>query len=137
MAVIGNPYAQYQNSKVLTASPAELTLMLYEGIIKFINIGILAIGEKDYEKANINIMKAERIVDHLNGTLNHKYPVAEDFDNIYNYLIRRLHMANVQKDKAILEEVNTHLRSVRDTWKEVMRKCRTGEVDNAEAKARA
>ena len=82
MAIIGNPYAQYQNSKVLTASPAELTLMLYEGIIKFTNIAVVAIQEKDYQKANTNIIKAERIVDHLNGTLNHKYPVAQDFEKI-------------------------------------------------------
>ena len=48
MAVSRNPYAQYQNSKVLTASPAELTLMLYDGIIKFINMAIAAVKENDY-----------------------------------------------------------------------------------------
>ena len=121
MAVIGNPYAQYQNSKVLTASPAELTLMLYEGIIKFINIGILAIGEKDYEKANINIMKAERIVDHLNGTLNHKYPVAKDFENIYKCIMDALLQGNIKKDTAELERALEYSRMIRDTWKEVMR----------------
>ena len=56
------------------------------------------------------------------NTLDHKYPVAEDFDRIYVYLLERLLQANIRKDTAILEEVNTHLRSVRDTWKEVMRK---------------
>lgn len=121
MAMIGNPYAQYQNSKVLTASPAELTLMLYEGIIKFINIAIVAIQEKEYDKANTNVMKAERIVDHLSATLNHKYPVAQDFENIYSYLSKCLVEANIKKDLEILNEVNTHLHSVRDNWKEVMR----------------
>ena len=58
MTTMGNPYAQYQNSKVLTASPAELTLMLYEGMIKFINIAITAVKEKDVTKANLNILKA-------------------------------------------------------------------------------
>ena len=47
--------------------------------------------------------------------------MAEDFDRIYKYLLKRLVEANVKKDKEILEEINTHLRSVRDTWKEVMR----------------
>ena len=69
MAMIGNPYAKYQDSKILTASPAELTLMLYEGIIKFTNIGITAIENREFQKANTNIMKAERIVDHLSATL--------------------------------------------------------------------
>ena len=55
-------YAQYNNSKILTASPAELTLMLYEGAIKFGNIAIMAIEEKNIEKAHINIVKTQRII---------------------------------------------------------------------------
>lgn len=114
-------YAQYNNSKVLTASPAELTLMLYEGAIKFGNIAIDAIEHKDVAKAHKNIVKVENIIDYLRKTLDMKYPVAKDFERIYVYLEQRLVEANVKKDKEILEEVNTHLRSVRDTWKEVMR----------------
>ena len=134
--MVNNPYAKYANNRIITASPAELTLMLYEGAIKFCNIAIIGIEEGNIQKAHDNIMKAERIIQELKITLNHKYPVAKDFENIYNYLIRRLHEANMRKDKAILEEINTHLRSVRDTWKEVMRRCRTGEANNEEAKTR-
>lgn len=123
-----NPYAQYANNKVMTASPAELTLMLYEGAIKFCNIAIMGIEEGSIQKAHDNIMKAEQIIQELKATLNHKYPVAQDFENIYNYLIRRIHEANIRKDKAILEEVNEHLRGVRDTWKEVMYRSKTGEA---------
>lgn len=118
---INNPYAQYANNRVMTASPAELTLMLYEGAIKFCNIAIGAIEEKEIQKANDNIIKAENIIEYLRETLNMKYAVAQDFDNIYAYLLSRLLEANIHKDPEILEEINTHLRSVRDTWKEVMR----------------
>ena len=122
MAYQANPYLQqYNNSKILTASPAELTLMLYEGAIKFCNIAIVGIEQKDVQKAHTNIVKAERIINHLRVTLDMKYPVAQDFERIYEYLDRRLVMANMKKDIEILEEVLTHLRSVRDTWKEVMR----------------
>lgn len=114
-------FQQYNNSKVLTASPAELVLMLYEGAIKFCNIAIVGIEQKDMQKAHTNIMKAERIINHLRVTLDMKYPVAQDFDRIYEYLDRRLVEANLKKDIAILEEILMHLRSVRDTWKEVMR----------------
>lgn len=114
-------YGQYNNSKVLTASPAELTLMLYEGAIKFCNIAIAAVEQKDIEKAHINIQKTERIIDYFRQTLDMKYPVAEDFERVYSYLSGRLVEANMRKDKEILEEVNTHLRTMRDTWKEVMR----------------
>ncbi len=116
-----NAYAQYNNSKVLTASPAELTLMLYEGAIKFCNIAEVAIDQKNVQKAHDNIIKTQRIIDYLRQTLDMKYPVAQDFERIYVYLSQRLIEANSKKDKEILEEVNMHLRSVRDTWKEVMR----------------
>lgn len=117
-----NAYGQYNNSKILTASPAELTLMLYEGAIKFCNIAITAVESKDIEKAHIHIQKVERIIDYLRQTLDMKYPVAEHFERIYTYLSQRLIEANIKKDKEILEEINGHLRSLRDTWKEVMKK---------------
>lgn len=116
-----NAYAQYNNSKVLTASPAELTLMLYEGAIKFCNIAILAIEQKNIEKAHTNIIKTEKIIDYFRQTLDMSYPVAEDFERVYSYLSRRLTEANVKKDKEILEEVNQHLHSMKDTWTEVMK----------------
>lgn len=114
-------YAAYANNKITTASPAELTLMLYEGAIKFCNIAITAIEEKDIEKAHKNIIKVENIIEEFQATLNHKYAVAKDFDNVYSYLMQRLIEANIKKDAEILQEVLGHLRTMRDTWKEVMR----------------
>lgn len=122
---IPNAYTKYNDSKILTASKPELTLMLYEGAIKFCNIAILGIEQKDIEKAHINIKKVQRIIDEFRATLDMKYPVAEDFDRVYIYLQQRLLEANIKKEKEILEEVNTHLRSMRDTWKEVMKKAHT------------
>ena len=116
-----NRYEQYSNNKIMTASPAELTLMLYEGAIKFCNIAIMGMEQKDVEKAHKNIVKTEKIIEYLRETLDMKYQVAQDFENVYVYLARRLVEANIKKDKEILEEVCEHLRSVRDTWKEVMR----------------
>ena len=122
MAVMtGNPYAQYNQNKILTASPAELTLMLYDGAIKFCNIAIMGIEQNDVQKAHNNIMKVQKIIEEFQITLNFKYEIANDFNNVYNYLMRRLREANMTKDKAILEEVDEHLHTMRDTWKEVMR----------------
>lgn len=114
-------YAVYANSKVQTASPAELTLMLYEAAIKFCNIAEMAIEKKDIQKAHDNIKKVEAIIEEFQATLNHKYPVAKDFDKVYTYLMQRLVEANIKKDTKILDEVLEHLRTMRDTWKEVMR----------------
>lgn len=119
-------YGAYANNKIMTASPAELTLMLYEGAIKFCNIAIMGIEENNIEKAHQNIIKVQRIVEEFQSTLDHKYPVAADFDNVYSYLKTRLMEANMKKDKEIIEEVLTHLRTMRDTWKEVMKLTKNG-----------
>lgn len=116
-----NAYSQYNTNKIMTASPAELTLMLYDGAIKFCNIAGSAIEANDIEKAHNNIVKAQRIVDYLRQTLDMKYAVAQDFENMYSYLAQRLTEANIKKDPVIVKEVNDHLHSIRDNWKEVMR----------------
>lgn len=119
-----NPYAQYNNSKILTASPSELTLMLYDGAIKFGNIAIMAMENNDVEKAHYNIIRVQKIIDEFRATLDRKYPVAEDFDKVYRYLLKRLIDANLSKDKEVMEEIVMHLRSMRDNWKEVMKKAK-------------
>jgi flagellar protein FliS len=116
-----NAYAQYNTSKIMTASPADLTLMLYDGAIKFCSIAIMAVEQKDIPRAHNHIIKVENIVNYLRMTLDMKYGVAKDFERIYNYLSQRLTEANLRKDKEILEEVREHLRDVRDAWKDVMR----------------
>ncbi|CDC37651.1 MAG TPA: flagellar export chaperone FliS [Lachnospiraceae bacterium] len=114
-------YNAYLRSKVMTATPAELTLMLYEGAIKFVNKAIMSIEKDDVMGAHNNLMKTQRIIEELRASLDHKYPVAKEFDTVYEYILRRLVEANIKKDKDILEEVLEHLRTMRDTWKEVMK----------------
>ena len=119
-------YAEYNRNKVLTESPAELTLLLYEGAIKFCNIAIIGLEQNDMEKVHNNIIKVENIIEEFQATLNHKYPVAEDFDKIYKYIYNLLVEANIKKDKELLEQALTELRGMRDTWKEVMVKAKQG-----------
>ncbi|MBO5154877.1 MAG: flagellar export chaperone FliS [Eubacterium sp.] len=123
--MVNKGYDQYLRSKIMTASKAELTLMLYDGAIKFCNIALMCIEKKDIPGANTNIQKVEAIIEEFQATLDHKYPVAKDFENVYNYLYDRLVMANIKKDPEILNEVLEHLRTMRDTWKEVMRTANT------------
>ena len=116
-----NPAQLYGNSKIQTATPAELTLMLYDGAIKFCNIALVALEKGDLQKANTNMIKAQNIILEFIGTLDHKYKVAEDFERVFDYIHRRLVEANVKKDPEILEEALGYIREMRDTWKEVMR----------------
>lgn len=116
-----NAALAYQNNKVNTATPGELTLMLYEGAIKFCNIAISGINENDITKTNLNIIKAEKIIGYLQSTLDFKYSVSKDFDNVYSYVYDSLVQANIRKDVEKMEEVVGTIREMRDTWKEVMK----------------
>lgn len=116
-----NPYAKIKQNSILTASPQELTLMLYNGAIKFGNQAIIAIENKDYEKAHNSIIRVEDIIQEFQATLDMEYDVANSFAIMYDYIYRRLLEANINKDIEILEEVLGYLRELRDTWKEAMR----------------
>lgn len=111
----------YQRNAIMTASPAELTLMLYEGAIKFCNIALVALEKKEIEKAHTNLKKAQDIITELRVTLNRKYKVWEDFERVYDYIYRRLVEGNITKDPEIIEDALKYIREMRDTWKEVMR----------------
>lgn len=116
-----NTVNAYQRNAILTASPAELTLMLYDGAIKFCNIAIMAIEKKDYMKANDNLKRAQAIISELRATLDHKYEVWEDFDRVYEFIYHVLVEANIKKDVELVDIALKHIREMRDTWKEVMR----------------
>ena len=111
----------YKSNSINTASPAELTLMLYDGAIKFCNIAMGAIENGDVAKAHTNIVKAENIITEFRSTLDFKYPVAQDFERVYDWIYRRLVEANMHKDAEVLEDATRLIREMRDTWKEVMK----------------
>ena len=95
--------------------------MLYDGAIKFCNIAIDAVEQKNVSKAHTNIVKVENIISYLRNTLDMKYAVSKEYERMYDYIQRRLVEANLKKDAEILKEVNEHMREIRITWKEVMR----------------
>lgn len=119
-----NAYSNYANTKVQTATPAQLTLMLYDGAVKFCNLAISGLDEHDYYKTNENIKKVNRIIEEFRATLNFKYPVAKDFDKVYEYISKKLLEANIHKNRDMLVEVLSHLRTMRETWIEVMKRAK-------------
>lgn len=117
---MNNPYAAYQQNAVTTASPGEVTLMLYNGCIKFIKQASLAIEHKKIEEKNTNIQKAQKIITELMITLNMDLDISQNMAIMYEYMIYRLTEANVKNDPAILQEVEGLVVEFRDTWKQVI-----------------
>jgi flagellar protein FliS len=103
-----------------TASPGELTLMLYNGCLKFIKLAKQGIEQKNIEDRHHNIVKAQNIIRELMVTLNMDIEVSQNLMQLYDYLLNRLIEANLQNDAAILNEVEGFVVEFRDTWKEVI-----------------
>jgi len=116
-----NKYDRLMNDKLFHATKEELTLMLYEGALKFCNQAIAAVEAKDHTAANDLIIKVENIIREFQLTLDRKYDISTQLNTMYTYIYARLLDANIKKDKEILEEVRYLLRELRDTWKEAMK----------------
>jgi len=116
-----NAYNQYKENSIYTASPEELTLMLYNGLVKFIMRGIDSIEKKNMEEAHNSIIRAQDIVNEFIKTLDMRYEVSQSLRSIYDYMLSRLVEANIKKDRAILDEVLGFAKTLRDTWEEAIK----------------
>lgn len=121
MALQNTAYNAYKQNSINTASPGELTLMLYNGCIKFLNVAKKAIEEKHMEEKNVNLQKAQNIIIELMVTLNMDYEISKQILPLYEYMNRRLVEANIKNDPEIVEEVIGLATEFRDTWKEVIK----------------
>lgn len=121
-----NPYGQYKQNSIMTASPQELTLMLYNGALKFIGQGKIYIEQKDIPKANESIMRSQDIIQELNITLDMDYEVSTGLRSLYTYILDKLVDANISKDVKHLDEATEMVTELRDTWKEAMRLSKIG-----------
>lgn len=110
----------YKQNSVQTATPGELTIMLYNGCLKFIKLAKLAINDGNIEERNTNLLKAQNIVQELMVTLNMDVPISENLLRIYDYMYRRLIEANTKDSIEILNEVEIYVVEFRDTWKQAV-----------------
>lgn len=114
-------YGQYKENSALTAKPEELTLMLYNGLVKFIMRAKDAVENGRMEEAHNNIIRAQDIITEFNATLDMQYDIAISLELIYDYMARRLVDANIKKSIPILDEVLGFSKDLRDTWEQAMK----------------
>ena len=119
-----NAAEAYKRQQVLTATPEQLTLMLYNGCLKFIGEGIEAVKDKKYEDANTSLQKAQRIISEFRLTLNMDYEISHQLFPLYNYVYDRLVEGNMKSDIAPLDEAKEIITELRDAWVGAMKKAR-------------
>lgn len=121
---LNKAYSQYKENSVFTAKPEDLTLMLFNGLVKFIMRAQKAIDDRDIEKAYNSIIRAQDIIHEFQATLDKKYEISQNLMLLYDYLDRRLVDANIKKEREILEEVLGFAREFRDTWAQAVKLAR-------------
>ncbi len=114
-------YNTYQNNSVMTASPADLTLMLYNGCLKFIKQAKKGIEENNYEKKNTNIQKSQNIIDELSITLDQEVAISKQVLPLYDFIKRQLVEANIKNDVEKLDQAAELITEFRDTWQQVIK----------------
>lgn len=118
----------YKSQQILTASREELTLMLYNGAIRFIAESVAATEKADFARANDRNQRAQDIVSEFMATLDMKYEISKNLWALYDYINYRLVQANLHQDAGQLEEAKSLLTELRDTWAEAMKKNRIAKV---------
>lgn len=116
-----NAYNQYKQNTVMTATPEELTLMLYDGAIKYMNIAKHSIENEDMQRAHKALIKAQDIIVELNTSLNMDYELSNNLRNLYTFALDRLIDANIQKSTGPIKEVLDIIDGIRESWKEAMK----------------
>jgi len=115
-----NAQNQYLHAQVQTASPGELTLMLYNGCLRFIKQGLDALKSKDISGKHHYFLKAQDIIEELQSTLDMQYDVSKSLYQLYEFIGEQLRKANVMLDEmAALESIKL-VTELRDTWIEAL-----------------
>lgn len=124
--MLQNPYQKYQQQSVMTMTPGEMLLKLYDETIKQMHGAIQFIEQKDYRKSNDALQKAQRILKHLDATLDHKYPISQQLTDLYQYFVTVLTQANVKKDISLIQEILPLIEDLRDAYQKADQNVRAG-----------
>ncbi len=119
-----NAAEAYKRQQILTATPEALTLMLYNGALRFMTEGREALEKKDFEEANTALQKAQNIITEFRVTLNMEYDIAHQLMTLYNYVYDRLVEANLKSDVEKIDEAKHIISELRDAWAKAMVKAR-------------
>ena len=122
--MVNNAAEAYKRQQIMTATPEALTLMLYNGCLKFIDEGIQSVKDKKWEDANTSLQKAQNIISEFRITLDMDYDISKQLMPLYNYTYDRLVERNMESDAAMLEEARGIIKELRDAWAQAMKKAR-------------
>ena len=113
-----NPYQTYKQQSVLTMTPGQMLLAVYDELIKQINFAKLGFQDNDISLINSSLQKSQKILHVLQGTLNFDYDIAKNLNDLYEYFGFVLLNANMKKDAGGLDDVLSMVVELRQTFAE-------------------
>ena len=116
---VSNPYEKYRQQGVMTASPAELIVMLYVGCIKQIHLAQMHMKKQEAEAVNTSLQKAQAIISELSMSLDHSYELSETLADLYDFIFEELVSANMSKDEKQLDPVVDILNELKEAWETI------------------
>src|ERR1700733_948532 len=127
MANVTASHAAYRRGTVMAASPAELVVLLYDGPRRFLRQGAVAMGEGEVERAHNTLRFGERIINHLDATLDFQQgDIAQHLHSVYRFCLSHLNTARMRQEPAMVEEVIDLLGELRDAWSEIAAEAERG-----------
>jgi flagellar protein FliS len=119
-----NGIQSYRRTNVITADPGKLVIMCYEGAIDNLMIAKQKNAEKKYEEKSRHINKTMDIIDELLCSLDFEKGglIARNLESLYNYITRRIILADANRSMDALDEVIGMLSELLSAWKEVLAK---------------
>jgi flagellar protein FliS len=123
MVAYYNPtsFNTYKQQTAKTASPGELTLMLYDGCIKFMKQSKLFMEEQNFSKSHETSMKAQKILNELMATLDMKYEISTQLSALYHFMQTEIKASNVERKPEKLPDIIDLMTELRDTWQEAVK----------------
>ena len=111
-----NPYAAYKQQSVMTMTPGQMLIAVYDELIKQLNIALISFEKNDIPEINRSLVKSQRILTELRSTLNFDYEISKNLNDIYNFLNRAIINANIKKDPSELKDVLEIVQELRDAF---------------------
>jgi flagellar protein FliS len=119
--------AAYRRGEVLAATPGQLVVLLYDAAGRFLRQAAAAMVEGQVERAHNALRRAERIIAHLDGTLDFDQgDLPQRLHSIYGFMLVHLGAARIERDVAKVEEVNRLLGELREAWSQVAAEAEQG-----------
>lgn len=111
----------YKNQQIMTSSPQQLTLLLYNGALRFLTESILAMEQGDVQKSHNANLRVQDIIREFVLTLDRSYEISTTWAQLYEYTEHCLIQGNIKKDVKQLQQAKSMLEEMRDAWIEAMK----------------